>query len=206
MQLLITRPRYDKGTHYLFHWSDILIEEAEKNGMHVIRLDKQKANRKKLHSYLSKQPTEIIVLNGHGAEDLVTGHDGEVILSSKDKLQFFKGKNIFIRACSSAAKLGYEIIKNGAQGFIGYTRPFIFIRDPDSLHRPLQDETAGPVLSCSNQVAISLIKGKSVKEAQETSMDMYNQKLIEYSSSKFDEAWILPFLKWNRDCQVCYSK
>jgi hypothetical protein len=205
MSILITRPRNDKGTHYLFHWSGLLIDEAKRNQLSIIQLDAEKATKKRFQSYLLKQPVWLIVANGHGDNDLITGHEQETLLTSKDGIELLKEKIIFARSCNSGSFLGLEAMKCGAKGFLGYNKPFMFAIDPDSFRKPLDDERAGPILECSNQVAISLIRGSSVTEAHESSLELYKEKIDEYSSSKFDRTWILPFLYWNRDCQVCYS-
>ena len=205
MLLLLTRPRYDTPTHYLFYWAGFLIDEAGKKGVEVIDLDKDKARKKKLHSYLAKQPIDIVILNGHGSPEAVAGQDDEVILSTGNGTKLLNGKIIFVRACDAGAILGKEIIKMGASSFIGYIQPFIFPIDKDSFNRPLEDELAAPVLTCSNQVGLSLIKGKSAAEAQQDSLDKYAEAIDKYSSSEASKSFLLPILLWNMTSQVCYQ-
>lgn len=204
MLLLITRPRYDAPTHYLFYWAGILIDEAERRKVKIIKLDKEKAKKDKLHSYLSKQPIDIVILNGHGNPKAVAGQQ-EIILSVGDGTELLKDKNIYIRACDAGAILGKEIMKMGAMGFIGYIQPFIFPINKDCFSKPLEDELAGPVLECSNQVGLSLIKGKSAKQAQEDSLDKYAEIINKYSSSEGTNSFLLPILLWNMQAQVCYQ-
>ena len=45
--LLITRPEYDPGTHYLSRWSEEIINEANDKGVRVIDLHRQQAERKR---------------------------------------------------------------------------------------------------------------------------------------------------------------
>ncbi len=205
MLLLLTRPRYDTPTHYLFYWAGLLVDEAKKNGVKVIDLDKGKAKKKKLHSYLAKQPIDTVILNGHGNQEAVAGEDNEIILSTGDGTKLLKSKTIFVRACDAGAILGKEIMQQGARGFIGYVQPFIFPSDKDSFNKPLEDELAAPVLECSNQVGTSLIKGKSVSEAHKDSLDKYTKAIDKYSSSEATNSFLLPILLWNMTSQVCYQ-
>src|SRR3989338_7376409 len=198
MLLLLTRPRYDTPTHYLFYWAGLFIDEAKKNGVKIIDLDKGKAKKKKLHSYLAKQPIDTVILNGHGNQKAVAGEDNEIILSTGDGTELLKNKTIFVRACDAGAILGKEIMQQGARGFIGYVQPFIFPSDKDSFSKPLEDELAAPVLECSNQIGISLIKGRSAAESQKDSFD-------KYSSSEATNSFLLPILLWNMTSQVCYQ-
>lgn len=204
MLLLLTRPRHDLPTHYLFHWAGLLIIEAEKRGIKVIDLDKEKAKKDKLHSYLSKQPVDIVILNGHGSPEAVAGQN-EIILSIGNGTELLKDKSVFVRACDAGAILGKEIMEIGATGFIGYIQPFIFPIDRDYFNKPLEDELASPVLECSNQIGFSLIKGKSAEQAQKDSLDKYAEKIDKYSSSEGTNSFLLPILLWNMTNQVCYQ-
>ena len=197
------RPRYDPATHYLFYWSGFLVDEAKKRNVRTIDLSKEKAKKDKFHSYLLKQPVDIVILNGHGNSEEVAGQNDEVLLSVSSGAKLMKGKNIFIRACDAATTLGQEIMKMGATGFVGYTRPFWIARDVDSFNRPLEDETAGPILRCSNQVGLSLIKGKPIAQAQEDSLARYRENIDKYSASETTSSFLLPFLLCNMTSQVC---
>jgi len=173
-------------------------------GVEVIDLNKEKAKKDKLHSYLSKQPIDIVILNGHGNQEAVAGQE-EIILSIGNGTDFLKNKTMFVRACDAGVILGKEIMQQGARGFIGYVQPFIFPTDKDSINRPLEDELATPVLECSNQVGISLIKGRSAAESQKDSLDKYTKAIDKYSSSEATNSFLLPILLWNMTSQVCYQ-
>lgn len=206
MLLLLTRPRYDTPTHYLFYWAGLLIDEARKKGVRVIDLDKNKANEKNLHSYLTKRPIDTVILNGHGNPEAVAGQDNKTILSVGNGTDLLNGKVIFVRACDAGAILGKEIMKMGAKGFIGYIQPFMFLIDKDSFKKPTEDELASPVLACSNQVGLSLIKGRYATEAQKDSLDKYTETIDKYSSSEAINSFLLPILLWNMTSQVCYQE
>jgi len=204
MRLLITRPRHDPPTHYLFYWSETLVKEAQNEGLDVIDLKKEKANKDNFQSYLKKRPINIVILNGHGNANSVGGQDNEVIISTNDGADLLKGKRVFIRACEAGLLLGQEIIKKGAMGFIGYIQPFIFLTDKNSFHKPLEDKLARPFLECSNQVALSLIKGNSAEDAHKDSLRKYNENIEKLSTSETENSFLLPYLLWNMSSQVCY--
>jgi hypothetical protein len=63
--VLITRPKYESATHYLYYWSSVIVNEAKKKGK-VYDLEKEKATKQKLESYLKKMKPEIVIINGHG--------------------------------------------------------------------------------------------------------------------------------------------
>jgi hypothetical protein len=109
-----------------------------------------------------------------------------------------------MRACDAGSALGPEIARKGAIWFVGYCQPVMFLHQPEHAHEPLKDDLAAPVLECSNQVGISLIKGQTAREAHENSIKMYQARIDELSSSKYANTYILPFLHWNMTIQVCY--
>src|SRR3989338_6543540 len=117
MLLLLTRPKYDTATHYLYHWSQILLDEAKEKKAEVIDLERKKACKKVFQSYLEKRPIDTVVINGHGNNSSVWGNEEE-ILSITDGPHLFEGKSIFIRACDSGAILGPVLMQNCALGFV----------------------------------------------------------------------------------------
>ncbi len=203
MQLLITRPRYDKGTHYLYHWSGLIIDQAYVKHCSIIDLEKKKAKRSLVVSYLSKQKPELVVFNGHGADSEVYGSDGEMLISTNEKKEIYENKVFFVRACSAGKILGPLVVKNGAKAFIGYSEVFIFITDPQKLIKPLEDENAGPFLRASNEVALSLLKGSTPQEAHEHGVKAHQKEIERLLNSKSFNTYLIPFLQWNMMNQVC---
>lgn len=201
-KILITRPKYEIATHYLYFWSVILIQEANKKGT-LYDLEKKKVNRKNIESYLRKQNPEIVILNGHGSEDCIVGNDDEIIISIENA-GLLKDCNVYMRACSAGKILGKEIMKCGAKSFIGYKEPFHFYNKEEFIGKPLDDDYAKPFFDTSNQVGISLIKGKNAKEAQEDSLRIYKKTIAMLLTSKSDNSFLVPDLLWNMSNQVCY--
>ena len=148
----------------------------------------------------------MVILNGHGSPEAVAGQDNEIILSTGNGTDLLKDKTTFVRACDAGTILGKEIMKMGEGGFVGYVQPFMFFIDRDYFNKPLEDELAAPVLKCSNQVGLSLIKGKSVAEAQKDSLDKYVEAIGKCSSSEATNSFLLPILLWNMRSQVYYQQ
>lgn len=201
--LLITRPYYDRATHYLFYWSEEIIKKAERVRLAVFDLQKKRAVRKTIESFLKKQNPRVVIFNGHGSDEAMTGQDDEVVISFNNA-EILANKNIYMRACNAGKSLGPVIMKKGAKGFIGYREPFIFPYDIDKVRRPLEDELARPCLECSNQVAFALVSDASVEEAHNLSLDRYREKINELAVSNKPPYLIGP-LVWNMHHQVCYD-
>ncbi|HUX35998.1 MAG TPA: hypothetical protein VMV71_03120 [Candidatus Paceibacterota bacterium] len=178
------------------------MNEARRRSVEVIDLEKEKATRDKVESYLKKKDPDIIIFNGHGNDVSVAGDDDKTIAEVGRSTYLFKDKKVYVRACRAGKKLGPDIVNNGATGFVGYIQDFIFPYDKDSIHKPLQDEYAKPNLECSNQVGISLIKGKSIKDANDDSLKMFKQKLDEQLTSKSKNSLVATCLLWNMMNQI----
>ncbi|MCK9351503.1 MAG: hypothetical protein WCT49_04555 [Candidatus Paceibacterota bacterium] len=206
MYLLITRPKHDSVTHYLYYWGGLLADEAKKKGLHVIDLEKKKATKKKLESYLKKQQPDTLIFNGHGAPDIITGHDNETLVDANANAEILKDKVVYMRSCESGKVLGPAAIRQGAKAFIGYTEPYQFWTQEDAVREPLKDQFAKPFLSTSNQVGISLIKGKTPKEAHSDSIAVYKKEIAQLLKSDSENAFLATTLMWNMRHQVCLTQ
>ena len=203
MFLLITRPRYDKETHYLYYWTESLVGEAESKHWQVFNLEKEKAIRQNVESYLKKHKPQVIVFNGHGNEACVMGQDGDILLEANINTELLKGAIVYMRACDAGKLLGPDAIEKGARNFIGYEELFRFWARQEKFHKPLEDDYAKPFLECSNQVVISLIKGKTAEEAQADSMALYKKSIGKLLTSESSNSFLVPDLIWNMVNQVC---
>ncbi len=203
MSLLITRPRYEKVTHYLYYWSDVIVAAAKKRVGGVIDLKKKKASKKLVESYLAKQNPDTVIFNGHGNDVSITGHDEEVLIEAGKNSNLLKDKVVYMRSCDSGKVLGPQAIKEGVKAFIGYTELFRFWTDNNSVKNPLNDEYATPFFETSNQVALSLIKGKSAKESHDDSIKVYEKVIGKLLTSDAANSFVVSDLIWNMHNQVC---
>lgn len=204
-RFLITRVNYDEATRYLYFWCEELLKLAKKHWT-IYDLAKEKANRKNVESYLVKQNPSLVIFNGHGNAETIFGHDAESLISLVHGNEYMlSGKNVFIRACTAGSLLGKSIKSKGATGFIGYKIPFAFWWDPSKLSRPLKDLNAEPFRECSNQVAITLLKGHTVRDAHNSSMQAYRRVISRLLASNSTQAYLVPQLIANMKNQVCYD-
>ncbi|MDO8662635.1 MAG: hypothetical protein Q7K98_05390 [Candidatus Omnitrophota bacterium] len=202
--LLITRPDHDCTTNYLSKWSKEIIKEGEDKGITVIDLDGDKANRIRVIGTLEKKSPGLVILNGHGNQDSITGHNNDVILEANDR-KAVKNKIIYARSCKSAKVLGEKAISHGAQAYLGYDEDFIFLYSRDKVSKPLEDKTATLFLSPSNQIPLSLLKNHCAGEANEKSKALFKKNidklLVAGPSSEHYRA--IGYLYWDMIHQVC---
>lgn len=204
MSILITRPRYEDITHYLYHFASCIIDEARRKNTQYFDLKKNKATRHLTESYLKKHSPDIVVFNGHGNDFCITGHDDEILIDMQNAAVLV-GSVVYARACSVGKVLGHEIVKRGGIGFIGYTEPFRFYVKKESFNRPLNDDYAQPFFESSNQVALSLLKGRSASGAHADSLKVYSRIISRLLVSEALNSFVIQDLYWNMKHQVCYE-
>ena len=204
--LLITRPNYDQATNYLYYWSRFVIKEAEEKRLNIYDLNGEKANKKNFDSYIKSQKPKIIFLNGHGNENTINGHNGEVLLQSGDN-KILDGNIVYARCCDAATILGKELVNKGANAFIGYTRKFNFGYMPSKISRPLEDSLAKLFLEPSNLIVTTIIKGHNVETAhQRSKMAMIkNFRKMLSTSATYEERFAARWLWGNIKSQVFYG-
>lgn len=204
--ILITRPQGDMALKYLEVWSQKIIEVANEKGATVLDLRGFRANRTEIEKIVKKKDPDLIIINGHGDYDLITGQDQEILAKADDNPELLAKAVVYAISCRSAKILGTAVVEKGNRAYIGYMEDFIFLYDESKIYRPLEDEKAKLFLEPSNQVAISLLKNHSAIEASKSSKQYFIrniQKLLT-SDNKFSEnSQFLSALYWNFKNQVC---
>jgi len=205
--MLITRPNHDITTNYLYLWSRVIIECAEKFKKDIVDLVGKRANRKEFNSIVKKVNPGLLFLNGHGDEETVTGFDNEPLVKLSENLDVLSGKIVYARSCSSAKRLGREAVKNGCRAYLGYDDDFVFMVSDDYILRPLMDKIAEIFLKPSNQIAISLIKGNTAGEADAKSKELFKKNIqqLMVSTVPKEQKDLIPYLLWDYNHQVCFG-
>lgn len=208
MSIIITRPEHDLTTRYLSHWSEQIIKLARKKGFKVVDLKKEKANRKEVIGRIKKLDPSLVILNGHGNDHSIAGHDNKIIFNAGENEDVLNSRITYAISCSSANVLGAESVKMGNSTYIGYKDEFIFTASQKCRTRPLEDNRAKPFMESSNQVATTLLKGHNCKDASDRSKDKFkeNYKKLLSSESDPDSIQDAQLLWWDMTHQVCLGK
>lgn len=125
---------------------------------------------------LTAPQSDIIIGVGHGDEISFSGHNEVVILEvGKYAPREVKGKVIKLLSCQTGVVLGPDLIKNGAEAFLGYVDDYVWVCDADLASRPWSDEIAAtslmPVIDSLN----ALLNGKICSEALQIELDGYSR-------------------------------
>lgn len=204
--LLITRPEHDLTTRYISKWSERIIEEAKRKNIDITDLHREKANKNRVLGTLKKKAgiKMLVVFNGHGNTDMVTGHDNEPLVT-KDNAGALSAKIVYARSCQSAKVLGKDAVSNGSVVYLGYQEDFIFLIDEDKVMKPLEDVKAALFLEPSNHVIIGLLKGHSAADANSRSKNLFRKNLEKVLAGRTssEDRYAARFLYWDMTNQVC---
>lgn len=187
--VLFSRPRHDITMEYLSYYSKELVKLAEDCGLKAIDIEKEGANKENITGRIIKQKPGLIIFNGHGTTKTICGHKNEIIISCDENAEVLKNTITYSLSCSSAAKLGVEVVNKGAFAFIGYKFDFAIGKDPDSEASPRRDKIAKFFLEPSNILAYNLIQGNSAKYAVSIAKEKMKDSISYLSTTKdFPEA------------------
>lgn len=204
-KLLITRPEHDDTTYYLSSWSKKALDVAHSKGIKVLDLNQKRACRNEVEGMLTSQKPELIIFNGHGSENIISGHNNDPLIIAKANEQLLKGTITYAVSCKSARKLGPKSVEKGTRSYIGYIDDFIFFYDPNKFSRPLEDNTAGLFLEPSSKLTVSLIKGNTAGESCIRSKQSFQKNIRKLLSSEVtkEETSLARYLWWDLKNQVC---
>lgn len=201
--LLLTRPRYELTTHYLYYWAKIVIDLAEEEGVTVYDLKDDRANKEELTSFLTKKSPEVVFLNGHGQGDRLCGQNDEVLLQVGENEELLRSKIVYALSCQTAKKLGPKVVAKGAIAYLGYDEDFVFFTRQEKEIKPLDDDRAKLFLEPSNQVVTSLLKGYSPAQAHQKSKKAFAKNIEDLLTGKLPEKYLARYLFWDMHHQVC---
>ncbi len=204
--LLVTRPNHDYATRYLSVWAGKFFNTAKEKGLSVVDLYRERANREEVESVLQKRDPGLIVINGHGDDNLVTGHENKVLISTKINSYLLRGKITYAISCRSARVLGKEVGQYDNTTYIGYNDDFVFIYLEEYRTQPAEDKLAKLFLDPSNLIITTLLKGHPTKEAVLRARQDFLKKIQRLITSKVaaEESSVLRYLVWDmRNLTLC---
>ena len=199
MKVLITNPEIDGFTRYLLAWSRRLIKEMSSRH-DFFHLDKSKSTRRRFEGMIRKVSPDLILLNGHGTESYVLGHNNESLVDLNN-VDLLSGKTIHAMSCHSARKLGPVAVAHGAKAYLGYDQPFFASRMDDKISNPLEDTTAALFLDPAFTAQKALIGGKAPSEAVALAKKEFNRSIVKALTSpvQSDNDQFVGLLLWDRD-------
>lgn len=200
-KFLITRPRWDVMTSYLYDFSDSIKKLVkETKDIHITSIEHSKVNRVNFEGAIIKENPKLVFLNGHGDKKKVAGHENKIILDSKN-IKLTKDKIVYALACDSLEELGKIAVNEGAKAYVGYKASFMVVRDPSRESTPSKDKNALPFKKACNTLINSLVIGNNIEKSIELTKKEYIHSIRSYGTSKDDPYGDVPLIRfalaWN---------
>ena len=204
--LIITLPRYEYAVDYLSIFSESIIEEANKRSIRVKKLKNKNANKENFESFVKQLDYKMLVFNGHGSENTLSGHKDKPIIKFGENESLLKGRISYARSCWAGLTLG-KSIENDKEGcFIGYKLPFMFFIDDTWRSNPHKDKIAPIFLEPSNLIPISILKGNTAIQAHENSKKQILKTINKILEKGNKEIFLFAENLWNNYLgQVIYG-
>lgn len=177
--ILVSNASHDTPTEYLDSWFSKIVEMAKQQpDTRLFELKKEKANRKELADLIEKENPQLVIFNGHGNDELITGFNQDILVRCDDNETILKDKIVHSMACESAKKLGQKCITIGTRSFIGYKEKFnlVHLNKKTELEQ-LNDPVARFFLEPAYEAVIALVEGKTTGDAYTRSQNMYRENL-----------------------------
>ena len=169
----------DAPTEYLDSWFGKIVELVKKQkDTKLFELKKERANRKELTELIEKENPQLVIFNGHGNDELITGFKQEILVRCNDNESILAGKIVHSMACESAKKLGQKCIIIGTRSFIGYKEKFNLVHlNKKSVPEQLGDPIARFFIEPAYEAVIALVEGKTTGDAYTKSQNAYRENL-----------------------------
>ena len=144
---------------------------------------------------LAAPQSDIIIGVGHGDEMAFTGHNEAVILEvGKYNPREVKGKVIKLLSCQTGLLLGPNLIKNGAEAFLGYVDDYVWVMDADLALTPWADKMAATSLMPVVDGLNALLEGETAREAFDIELEGYTR-----NAEVEEDELVKSCLEFNRD-------
>lgn len=181
MRVLISSPDFDNITRYLHSWSKQLADGFQQTHS-ITHIEGGKATKEHICGVIEKTKPDVILLNGHGADDKIGGHNNEIIIDS-DNVSILNNSTVHALSCSTANKLGELAIDAGAKGYIGYDEKFVLVMRQGYLSRPCDDPTASLFMEPAMTAEKALLNKKTPIQAVEIAKKAYKRNILEALNS-----------------------
>ena len=204
--LLVTRPSYEMTTNYLSAWNEPVVNFAVQEKWQAIDLQTKAANSVNFARHMKKDKPSLVLLNGHGSYEAITGQDSEVLIEAGVNEEILKGKVVHAFSCETGKILGPAAVAGGATSYLGYDEPFVFLVDKDGEKNPLADKLAEQFMTPALTVSYSLLEGNGVKTAHQKSQREFKKRIKKMASGGSKTTYLIRYLQWDMNHQVCLGK
>jgi len=201
--IVFGRASFDLPTRYLSYWLGITVNQARAFRYSVVDLFGNNATKENLQYTLIRTDPAFVCLGGHGSPTEMTLQDKETAITAQNADWLAKRLSYFF-SCLTGQQLSHDVVAAGGEAFLGYNEEFGFIVSPP--YNPATDPRARGFMEAGNTVALSLLRGFSIKDAYNSGIKKFNDWLAYWENSTDPLApLILTWLQSDRDSLVAWG-
>jgi len=205
--LLITNAAHDTATDYLDAWSEKILETVKRQkDVAVFKLRGRDTTKKNVTKLIEIEKPRLVIFNGHGDENSITGYNFEILIRSDDNEILLDKKIIHAFACNAGKMLGPKCILIGSLTYIGYREKFKLTHlNKTTKDEKIIDPIATLFLDPAFSAIFALIEGKTTFEGYKISQRKYleNLKILLTSNSTDLNTTVAARLFHDFKYQVC---
>ena len=173
--MMFSRPlscRYcGHGYYGLLHVINYAIDKGYWN---IIDMSDDLANKDPIYAAITENDPASFFGFGHGNNCIFTG-DAEQAIFTCDECNMLTNKIVYLHSCLTANGLGPAIINNGGIAYAGFDMSWTWASESGTGGDPYDDKYARGFFESSNELWLSMIDHKTIREAADDSIAKYNE-------------------------------
>lgn len=166
---VVFRPNYDLATNYTNYALGMVQGDLSALGFQVLDIDASgyRATATNLMSAIETYQPDIVIADGHGGPDVLTGQGQAVVLKACVNDEVMSGKVFVAISCLTGQQLGPSSREKKAQAYAGFVNEFTWIVTPpynpatDPAYQSFQD-IIRTIITLSAQYRLGTVGFKAV--------------------------------------------
>lgn len=175
-----------------------VVDSLRRSGIDITDVQATEAVRANVLAAVQEKDPVFFTGFGHGNSDVFTGDDESPILDLNN-VSTMNGRVVRLLSCLTARRLGPALVSAGAWGYIGYYEEWTWMQE-DLNQDPYVDKYACSFYKSADTDAMELGKGKTLKDATDAMVAVYNAEISNWTGSSdpyaSDE---ITWLTWDMD-------
>lgn len=193
-KMLNIMPYSCRYCHQGWYGMQYISDEARKQGMKLIELEKEQAEKIPVWETLATENPIFVNGFGHGNNDIYTG-DSETAIFTSAQCDILAGRVVYLLSCLTANSLGPAIINAGGIAYAGFDIAWTWMVSSVEVD-PYTDWYAEGFYRGSNEFPIALIQAETVAHARDRSIAEYNRWINIWETERADNSGAASAIKW----------
>jgi len=199
--MVVADSNFEQVTEYLHTYSVPVLRSISRIGTKSAVIGGVHDTRENFEALVRDKNPAMILILGHGLEDMTTGYDNQPILDSKNA-HLMKNRTIFIFSCLSGKELAPLLIRENCNSVISFKEEFLFFIDSNA-RTPLVDKLARGNLTAAFEVVKTLASGGTYEDAHTAMSEAFDKEITYWKTQNVPGAsFVISSLMWDQEHAV----